>query len=159
MGHHNTIGYKIRLIHNRVHKTMEAKRMENEGNLTGMQGWTLGFLRKNAARDIYQKDIEAEFSISRATASNMLACMERKGLIKRIAVEHDARLKKIVLTEKADRIVERADTDMREMEQKLIEGMSERDVAEFHRLLDLVMKNISVGKEDIPQDIVANDEK
>ena len=159
MGHHNTIGYTIRLIHNRVHKTMEAKRMENEGNLTGMQGWTLGFLRKNAARDIYQKDIEAEFSISRATASNMLACMERKGLIKRIAVEHDARLKKIVLTEKADRIVERADTDMREMEQKLIEGMSERDVAEFHRLLDLVMKNISVGKEDIPQDIVANDEK
>ena len=40
-----TIGYKIRLLHNQIHKNMEAKRMENEDNLTGMQRWTLGFER------------------------------------------------------------------------------------------------------------------
>ena len=27
-----TIGYKIRLLHNQIHKNMEAKRMENEDN-------------------------------------------------------------------------------------------------------------------------------
>ena len=92
--HTDTIGYKIRLLHNQIHKRMEAKRQENEKEpLTGMQRWTLGFLRDHDGKDIYQKDIETEFSVSRATASNMLAVMERKGLVRREAVEHDARLK------------------------------------------------------------------
>ena len=77
--HTDTIGYKIRLLHNQIHKRMEAKRQENEKEpLTGMQRWTLGFLRDHDGKDIYQKDIETEFSVSRATASNMLAVMERK---------------------------------------------------------------------------------
>ena len=94
--HTDTIGYKIRLIHNQIHKRMEAKKQENEKEpLTGMQRWTLGFLRDHDGKDIYQKDIETEFSVSRATASNMLAVMERKGLVRRETVEHDARLKKL----------------------------------------------------------------
>ena len=28
--HTDTIGYKIRLLHNQIHKRMEAKRQENE---------------------------------------------------------------------------------------------------------------------------------
>lgn len=159
MGHHNTIGYKIRLIHNKVHKTMEAKRLANEGNLTGMQSWTLGYLCKNRARDIYQKDIESEFSISRATASNMLAGMERKGLICRVAVEHDARLKKIELTEKAEIIVAKANKDMHEMEERLKKGMSEEEIATFHALLDKVIRNIGIEVESVPQDVECRCEK
>ena len=49
-----TIGYKIRLLHNQLHKNMEAKREENEDNLTGMQRWTLGFLKDHADREVYQ---------------------------------------------------------------------------------------------------------
>ena len=60
--HTDTIGYKIRLLHNQIHKRMEAKRQENEKEpLTGMQRWTLGFLRDHDGKDIYQKDIETEF--------------------------------------------------------------------------------------------------
>ncbi len=32
MRHEDNVGYKMRLIHNRIHKQMEAKRIENEGN-------------------------------------------------------------------------------------------------------------------------------
>ena len=78
MRHEDNVGYKMRLIHNRIHKQMEAKRIENEGNITGMQRWTLGFLNDRADTEIYQKDIEQEFKVSRATASNMLQLMERK---------------------------------------------------------------------------------
>ena len=95
-----TIGYKISLLHNQIHKNMEAKRMENEDNLPGMQRWNLGFLKDHSDCEVYQKDIEEAFSISRATASNMLAVMERKGLIERAQVSHDARLKRLVLTDK-----------------------------------------------------------
>ena len=94
MRHEDNVGYKMRLIHNRIHKQMEAKRIENEGNITGMQRWTLGFLNDRADTEIYQKDIEQEFKVSRATASNMLQLMERKGLIVRESVSRDARLKR-----------------------------------------------------------------
>ena len=86
MRHEDSVGYKMRLIHNRIHKQMEAKRLENEGDITGMQRWTLGYLNDHADTEIYQKDIEQEFKVSRATASNMLQLMERKGLIVRESV-------------------------------------------------------------------------
>ena len=111
-----TIGYKIRLLHNQLHKNMEAKREENEDNLTGMQRWTLGFLKDHADREVYQRDIEEAFSVSRATASNMLAVMERKGLIERAQVSHDARLKRLVLTDKAAALLDGAERYIREME-------------------------------------------
>lgn len=148
MVHHDTIGYRIRLIHNQIHKQMEAKRLKNEGNLTGMQRWTMGFLRSHKDRDIYQRDIEAEFSISRATASNMLATMEKKGLIRREAVAHDARLKKLVLTEHAERMVDQAEQDVKEMEEHLVMGMTEEEIQTFRRLLDHVLENLSVQKPD-----------
>lgn len=46
----DTVGYKIRLIHNQVHKTMEFKRKENEDDLTSMQRWMLGYLHEHEGR-------------------------------------------------------------------------------------------------------------
>ena len=143
--HTDTIGYKIRLLHNQIHKRMEAKKQENEKEpLTGMQRWTLGFLRDHDGEDIYQKDIETEFSVSRATASNMLAVMERKGLLQREAVAHDARLKKLVLTEKARALVERSEQDMRDMEALLSKGLSETEIKNLKKYLDQMLLNLDV---------------
>lgn len=63
------------------------------------------FLARNRGREIYQHTIEQKFCITRSTASRVLALMEKKGLIARESVEHDARCKRIVLTDKADAIV------------------------------------------------------
>ena len=143
--HTDTIGYKIRLLHNQLHKRMEAKKQENEKEpLTGMQRWTLGFLREHDGEDIYQKDIETEFSVSRATASNMLAVMERKGLLQREAVAHDARLKKLVLTEKARTLVDRSEQDMRDMEALLSKGLSETEIKNLKKYLDQMLLNLDV---------------
>ena len=143
--HTDMIGYKIRLIHNQIHKRMEAKKQENEKEpLTGMQRWTLGFLRDHDGKDIYQKDIETEFSVSRATASNMLAVMERKGLVRRETVEHDARLKKLVLTDKARTMEERSEQDMREMEALLEKGLSDEEVKDLKKYLDRMLLNLDV---------------
>ena len=135
----DNVGYKMRLIHNRIHKQMEAKRQVNEGDITGMQRWTVGFLKDHDGTDIYQKDIEQEFKVSRATASNMLRVMERNGLITREAVSCDARLKKIVLTEKARAMAERAKRDVKEMEDRIVAGFSEEEIIEtaeiFHFLI------------------------
>ena len=139
------IGYKIRLLHNQIHKHMEYQKAKNEfdcGDLTRMQRFTLGFLHYNSHREIYQKDLEAEFAISRATASNMLAIMERKGLIKREPVEHDARLKKVVLTEQAKKMHSRIKADILSMEEMLTKGLSEDDKQRLHQYLDNMIQNI-----------------
>lgn len=144
----DTIGYKIRLIHNQIHKTMEAKRKENEGDLTAVQCWMMRFIKDRDGEDIYQRDIEKEFKISRATASNMLSLMERKGLIERLPVEHDARLKKLVLTERARDMQERAENDMRQMEDVLVQGMSEAEVRQLKETLDKMLVNLGVEQEE-----------
>lgn len=148
MKRNETIGYKMRLIHNQIHRMMEAKRSENEDDLTGMQRWTIGFLKDHEGEDVYQRNIEAAFTISRATASNMLAVMERKGLIERLPVEHDARLKKLVLTEKARSMLKRADSDVKEMERTLIQGMSETEVQQLKDALDKILVNLGVEQQE-----------
>lgn len=143
----NVIGYKIRLIHNQIHKIMEARRRENEGEgLTEMQRFTLCFLAEHEGNDVYQRDIETEFAVSRATASNMLQLMERKGLIARAAVEHDARLKKIVLTKAAWQLLERGRRDICAMEEQLVRGMTEAEIAQLLDYLERMLDNIG-GRE------------
>ena len=54
-----------------------------------MNLWVCDFLYDNRNGAIYQKDVEAEFSINRATASKMLLLMEEKQLICRKPSEED----------------------------------------------------------------------
>lgn len=61
-------------------------------------GWILGFLY-HAQRPVYQKDIESNFGIARSTVTNILQLMEKKGYLTRTNDEHDARLKRLELTE------------------------------------------------------------
>ena len=137
------IGYKIRLIHNQIHKRMEEKKLENEKEpLTGMQRWTLGYLSEHEGQAVYQRDIEEAFKISRATASNMLSVMERRGFIERQPVEHDARLKKIVMTDLACDTIKRANQDVKEMETLLQQGLSSEDVVHLKKCLDIILKNL-----------------
>lgn len=66
--------------------------------ITNMHGWILGFLY-HAQRPVYQKDIESNFGIARSTVTNILQLMEKKGYLTRTTDEHDARLKRLELTE------------------------------------------------------------
>ena len=139
------VGYKLRLLHNQLHNHIEHQKEQNEymiGDLTRMQRFTIGFLYRHSDEDVYQKDLETEFAISRATASNMLAVMERKGLIKRGPVAHDARLKKLVLTEPAMQMHRQIQQDIMETERLLTEGLSEGDKQRLHRYLDMMIQNL-----------------
>ncbi len=146
----DTVGYKIRLIHNQIHKRMEIRRSVNESelSLTGMQRWTIGFLKDHEGQTIYQRDIETEFRVSRATVSNMITVMERKGLIERRPVAHDARLKQLVLTERSRAMMERAERDMRQMEESLLAGLSEEEIRTLKVTLDKLLTNLAVSSEE-----------
>ena len=95
------VGKIINRISHQLKRRMNCH--EEEDSLTNMQRHVLHYiLLQSMSRDIYQKDVEAEFQIRRSTATGILQLLEKNGFILRKAEDRDARLKKIVPTEKAD---------------------------------------------------------
>lgn len=96
-----SIGHEIKALDHLMQRKMIMIASKSElDKVTVMHGWIIGYLSHNINTDIYQKDIESEFAISRSTVTNILKLMEKKGYITRTSVESDARLKKISLTDK-----------------------------------------------------------
>ena len=107
-----------------------------------MHGFIIGYLYDNSDHDIYQREIEEKFNIRRSSVSSVLGLMEKNGLIKREAVEHDARLKKLVLTDKAKKLHERVHEEIEELEDTLTKGISQSELDSFMNTLDKLKTNL-----------------
>lgn len=137
-----TVGHQLKVTGNRARRLAEASiPVEMRCEVTEGQGRVLGFLYHNRDRAVFQRDVEAEFSITRATASKTLSAMERGGLICRRSVEEDARLKRLELTEKAMEHMHRIHRGMVEFERELVRGMTEEEQRTLLALLEKVERN------------------
>ncbi len=137
------IGFKVRMLSNLIKRDLEKER--NEQGLTlpkGINGWAISYFYNNADKDIFQKDFESEFSIRRSTASNILKTMEQNGFITRISVESDARLKKIVLTDKAINIHKAVLNNINKMEKRLRKGINDDEINAFLKTADRLIANM-----------------
>lgn len=80
MAYKHTIGFELRTVNNMLHRQIIAsENIKRVDELTGATGWLIGYLVHNRDRDIFQKDIEKEFSIRRSTASKGFIYYGRKG--------------------------------------------------------------------------------
>ncbi len=137
------IGFELRCLNNLIMRKVENSPCKKElDSITGTNGWIIGFLVENTDREIYQKDLEEKFSITRSTASKVLILMEKKGLIERRSVSHDARLKKIVLTDKAWKISELMINDATRMEETLTRGFTEEELKYLYSYIQRMKDNI-----------------
>lgn len=141
-----TIGFEVRTLNNLIKRHFECKKPPELDASTGVHGWAIRYFYENRDRDIFQRDFEQRFSIRRSTATNMLKLMEKNGLIKRVSVEYDARLKKILLTEKAVNIHKQIVKNIDEIEGKLQNGISEQELAVFYKVVDKLKANLEVEK-------------
>ena len=96
----------------------------------------------NEKGDVFAKDIENAFNMRRATVAEVVSLMEKNGLIEREVSHEDARLKKIVLTEKSLKIKENFEKDIKEVEKELIKGFSKEEKQEFLRLINKMSNNL-----------------
>lgn len=101
------------------------------------------FLKANENYDVYQKDVEKEFGITRSTASRVLVLMEEKDLVKRVSVEHDARLKKLILTEKSSRMASQMRQIGEMTDARLLEGFTEQEKEQLYHFIDRMTQNMS----------------
>lgn len=144
MAKERMVGFELRTVNNLIKRYIDAKRPPELDCSTGIHGWALHFFYENRDKDVFQRDFEQRFSIRRSTATNMLKLMEKNGLINRVAVDCDARLKKIVLTEKAIKINKMIINDIEKCEKNLRNGIEKEELDSFFNTLDKIKANLEV---------------
>ena len=136
------IGNKVRIVHNYIDKYFHSSWEKAGIEPTRMQCATLHYLRQHQDEDVFQKDLEAAFSISGATVTNILKVMEKEGLIIRVPMEKDARLKKLVMTEKGMQYDQAAYANVTRLEAGMEKGFTEEEITRFREYLDRLTQNI-----------------
>lgn len=140
------IGRELISIANAIRREMYNDRMvvdDPESHPTSTQEWFLAYIEQAGEnRDIFQKDLEAQFNIRRSTATQILQAMERKKLIIRKPSAEDRRTKKIVLTEQGRELCMENSERIMQMENKLKSGFSEDEIDVLFRFLTRMQKNM-----------------
>lgn len=116
--------------------------LSSRKEFSGSQGRTLHFLLAQTG-DVFQKDIEEEYSIRSSTATEMLKQMEKNGLIVREPVPYDNRLKKIVVTEKALIYKTQVINDLTALEMEITNGIPDEKLEIFFEVIEKMMDNLS----------------
>ena len=115
----DSIGHELKAINHIMQRKMfQTAADAGIDRVTIMHGWIIGYLYCHQEIDVYQRDIESNFAISRSTVTTILKLMEKKGYIIRQSVDTDARLKKIVLTEKGKLINSKIEKAIEENENR-----------------------------------------
>lgn len=139
------IGREIKALNNQIKRVMDSRLGQfapNDDGPTGVQGMIIGYLYYRRDQDVYQRDVEAEFHIRRSTATGILQLLEKKGVIERLPVPSDARLKKLVLTPKALAVHEQIAREIEAMEAQLVQGLTPEEVDAFFHTIKKMRRNI-----------------
>ncbi len=138
------LGLDISKINHILSRTMDAAVINAiDDNLTVSQAYVIDFICDRCKdKDVFQKDLEKEFDLKRSSISLMLNNMEKNGLIKRIAVSDDARLKKIVLTQKSIELYERISIAIDSVENKIAKNLTSEEIEVFNIVLNKIRNNL-----------------
>lgn len=133
-------GHDISKLSNKIRRKMDA--FSTKESFSGSQGRVLHFLLAQT-EDVFQKDIEEEYSLRPPTATALLKKMEENGLIFRESLPNDGRMKKIVVTEKALQYKDIVMSDITQLEYELTTDISESDMDIFFKVVEKMLNNIS----------------
>lgn len=147
-----TLGLELRTLSNLTRRYFEQySNKRSIEAVSGANSWIIGYIgdRNKEGKDVYQRDLEACFGVTRSTASKVVNLMVQKGLIERESVPHDARLKKLVLTEKSLEIKRLMDEDRNRFESALRKGFEQEELEQLHGYLDRMKENLKeLSKEE-----------
>lgn len=139
-----SVGFTIRSLSNLLRRRMlvEAPPPGNShASETG--GLIIGYLCDHPDREFYQRDIEEAFCIRRSTASRFLKDLERDGMLDREGVPWDARLKRLVPTEKARAIHKDIASRRQALEERMTAGLTPQQVEDFLSIARHIEENLS----------------
>lgn len=136
------IGREINILSNKIKRRISHEAAQY--GLTSVQARILGFIHHQSnKKDIFQKDIEEELNIRRSSVTSVLQLMEKNGYIKRVSVYEDARLKKIILTEKGLEIDNKVYSCILKFEKSLRDELTYEEINILVALVHKLSKKIA----------------
>lgn len=133
------VGRCISKLSNQIRRRLDS--FSAKSGVSGSQGRVLHFVLAQP-EDVFQRDIEQEFNMRPPSATELLKVMERNGLIRRESIAQDARLKKIIVTEKAAGLVGQVFPDLEELERDLTKGISPEQLEVFYQVIGQMSENL-----------------
>ncbi len=135
-------GAWINMLSHQVKKRLNATLADL--GITGVQSRVLHYILEHCQQGpVFQRDVEAAFSLSRSTTTNILQLMEKNGLIRRESVARDARLKSLIPTEKAVQMDKQVHICIKQTEAILTQGISPGQLQVFAEVAQQMVHNIS----------------
>ena len=107
-------------------------------------GWIIAYLYYmtiTEKQSVYQKDVEKKMHLPRSTATTILQKFEREGMVRRVSVDGDARLKRIELTPGGVEFYNNTITDFEETEARARRGITDEEYEQFLKILDKMISN------------------
>ncbi|MCD7948933.1 MAG: MarR family transcriptional regulator [Erysipelotrichaceae bacterium] len=112
-----------------------------EFDITYTQATVIGYLNQHRDEEICQRDIEHALGLSHPTMSSILKRLEEKKLIRTQPLATDRRYKKIELTDNSMKMVDTIQEKMDCISDRLMQGISQSEEAEFVRVMDKIIQN------------------
>ena len=140
----NHISFEIKTVNNLIKRRVEMSDVKREvDNITGMHAWVIGYIADHDGKDVFQRDLEEKFEIRRSTATGIINLMEKNGLVIREKVDYDARLKKLVLTDKSREINNLIEEDINNIEKLITKGIDEEELETFRKVIIQMKGNLN----------------
>lgn len=136
-----SVGRYVGKLSNKIRRRLGA--FSFRGEFSPAEGRALHFiLAQPPQEELFQKDIEEEYGLRPSSATELLKKMEKDGLIRREATDYDARLKRIIASEKAMSYQARVVEDLTRLEEDLTRGISKEDMEVFFRVIEKMLDNL-----------------
>lgn len=133
------IGPLIKRLADKIKNSVDDQLKEQ--GLTFSQTLVIGFLHSRNGK-VTQKEIEEHLRVSHPTVVGLISRLEKNGFVFCHTDEKDRRNKIVCATDKALNMLDVVNTGKRQMEEKLTKGLSEEELDEFRRIIDIFYENI-----------------
>lgn len=96
----------------------------------------------NSDEEVLQCDLEKAIKLRRATISGVLKTMEKKNLITRVISSKDARVKKIILSDKTKKMYLESKAKLEALEELIISNISDDEISTFLEVINKMQENL-----------------
>lgn len=140
--HKKRVGMIIKCLDKKI--VQQLNKEFEKYDLTLSQFEVLAYLMNHQEEEaVYQKHIEEYLDSSNPTVTGIVKRLEMKELIKREASSHDARYRKLILTEKGIALFEKAAIiGPKALEKRMIQYLGEDERDKLIELLEKVLKGL-----------------
>ena len=143
------LAIELKVLNNLILRDLENRARLTAGDMiSGVNGMIMGYILQHGDRDVYQRELEREFGLTRSTISKVVNLMERKGLVERAPAEHDARQRRLRLTDRAREVAGLVQEESRLLSSRLLSDFKDEEIAILMKYIERMTQNMRQSEID-----------